>query len=186
MTEKATRRVRGPAPSPLPAGVSQPRGGKAPRRWPELWGAGPQPQQGTDPLDPQQWGNRGTEGGRAGDSLVSPGALRWDGASSARGLQGWWGSVWGQGLSAEGALGRAPQLWRVHGVGRLGCLCVTKAVRRQLGVSPREPVLEAGMWGVHGQLGPGGESTLGPCPGIPRAGTVSGCQPGWDSHVGVG
>lgn len=78
---------------------------------------------------------------------MSPCALQWDGAGSAQGPQGWWGSVWGQGLGAEGALGRAPQLWRVHGVGKVGCLCVTKAVRPQLGVSPREPVLEAGMWG---------------------------------------
>lgn len=31
-----------------------------------------------------------------------------------------------------------------------------------------------------------GALALGPCPGVPRAESSSGCQPGWDSHVSQG
>lgn len=155
MTEKATRRARGPAPSPLPAGVPEPRGGKAPRRRPELWGAGPQPQQGTDPLDPQQppFPSSGeTEAQKQAELGTAPCPLvPCDGTGPAQlgvpraggdqcGARGsvlrvpWAGSHWLPSFGGSMAWGRRG-------------LCVTKAARRQLGVSPREPVLEAGVRG---------------------------------------
>lgn len=102
-------------------------------------GGCPQPQQGTDPLDPQGWGNRGTEGGRALCPLVPCSGM----GPAQLGVPRAGGISVGPGLGAEGALGGGPQLC----VGKVGGLCVTRAVRPQLGVSPREPVLEAGTWG---------------------------------------